>query len=139
MKASFQTDYAFRIFIVLQWKPKERIALGEIANTFGLSLNHLNKVAQKLVQMGLLHSFRGQGGGIELAPEALEFQLGDLMKELEGDSEIAPCEGYSNLQPCIIAPSCSLRGFFSEAKEAFYKSLNQQTIADLKAKPSSKV
>lgn len=107
------------------------MALADIAQAFELSLNHLNKVCQKLVKLGLVNSFRGQGGGIELAPEASKHRLGDLMKAMESNGEIAACNGSSSLTPCPISQSCSLRGFFSEAQSAFYENLNLRTVADL--------
>jgi Rrf2 family nitric oxide-sensitive transcriptional repressor len=131
MRANYHTDYALRLLIVLQLKPNERMTTREIAELFGISVNHLNKVSQKLVRMGLLTASRGRGGGVELAPGTSEQKVGDLMKQLDPDEEVAQCRGGGTLAPCKISPACRLRSIFAEAKEAFWKSLNQYTIADL--------
>lgn len=133
MKASFYSEYAFRILIYLQLSSDERVTVREIAESFGISFNHLNKVSQRLVKMELLRSVRGQGGGIELRKEAATKKLGDIMRELEGVGEIAKCEGGDNVTACKLAPACILRGLFAEAASAFYGSLNNYTVADLVA------
>ena len=131
MRANFYTEYAFRMLIVLQLRPGKRVTTREIAEVFGISANHLNKVSQELVRMGLLTSSRGRGGGVELATGAIEQKVGDIMRQLEPAEEVAQCQGAASLAPCRISPVCKLRSIFAEAKEAFWESLNQYTIADL--------
>ena len=131
MKANSYTEYAFRILIYLQLKPGEKVTIREIAGNFNISLNHLQKVSQKLAKMNLVVSTRGHGGGIELHPDALSAKLGDLMKSLEPVEEVAQCQGLGSQPACSISPICLLRGMFSEAQGAFYDNLNEHTVADL--------
>lgn len=131
MRTNFYTEYAFRILLYLQLKPGERVTIREIGESFGISVNHLNKVSQRLARMNLVTSTRGNGGGIELVPEALEMKLGELMRSFEPAAEVAQCEGVGSQSGCAISPICRLRGMFSSAQEAFYENLNQQTVGDL--------
>ncbi|MGJ8697626.1 MAG: RrF2 family transcriptional regulator [Verrucomicrobiaceae bacterium] len=131
MRANFYTEYAFRILLYLQLKPGERVTIREIGESFDISVNHLNKVSQRLAKMNLVTSTRGNGGGIELAPEALKIKLGDLMRSLEPTAEVAQCQGLGSQPGCVISPVCRLRGMFAEAQDAFYQNLNQRTVGDL--------
>jgi len=131
MRANIHTEYAFRILIYLQLHSEAKCPIGDIARAFGVSLNHLNKVSQQLVRMGLVESSRGQGGGVKICSEALDRRIGDIMRELEPSEEVSKCMGGKNLPACPVASLCSLRCMFSEAQEAFWSSLNQYTVRDL--------
>lgn len=131
MRANIHTEYAFRILIYLQLHRGTKCRISEIARTFGISFNHLNKVSQQLVRMGLVDSTRGHGGGVMIRPEALSQRVGDIMRELEPSEEVSKCMGAKNLPACPIASLCSLRCMFAEAQEAFWRSLNKYTIRDL--------
>jgi len=131
MRANIHTEYAFRILIYLQLHREVKCPIGDIARAFGVSFNHLNKVSQQLVRMGLVESSRGHGGGVMIRPEALERRIGDIMRELEPSEEVSKCMGAKNLPVCPVASLCSLRCMFAEAQEAFWASLNQYTVRDL--------
>jgi Rrf2 family nitric oxide-sensitive transcriptional repressor len=134
MKATFHTDYALRLLIYLLLHPEERVSTRTVAEAYEVSLNHLNKVSQHLVQLGLLDATRGRGGGVVLAEGAREWKLGDLVRQLEPDGELVQCAGGGSNEPCKIAPACHLRSIFAGATEAFYAKLNQYKVADLIAK-----
>lgn len=139
MKATFHTDYALRLLIYLLLHPEERVSTRSIAEVYEVSLNHLNKVSQHLVHLGLLDATRGRGGGVMLTEEARDWKLGDLVRQLEPDGELAQCTGGGSNEPCKIAPACHLRSIFAGATQAFYNNLNQYSIADLTGGNASKM
>ena len=133
MKVTLHTDYALRLLTFLLLSDQERVSTREIAETYDISLSHLNKVSQRLVQLGLLDATRGRGGGVKLTQHAHSSPLGDLVRSLEPNTELAACSGQGALEPCKLAPSCKLRAIFGEAAQAFYDHLNQFTLGDLVA------
>lgn len=133
MKATYHTDYAMRLLIYLLTHPGEVVSTKAVAEVYGVSENHLNKVSQRLVRMGLLKSTRGRGGGVTLSDVATEWGLGDLVRQLEPTGEMAQCSGNSTIAPCKIAPVCHLRSVFAGATMAFYAYLNQYKVGDLTA------
>ena len=139
MKATLHTDYAMRLLIYLMLHPEERVGTRVVAEAYDVSLNHLNKVSQHLVHLGVLEGTRGRGGGVMLKPESLEIKLGDLVRSLEPEGEIAQCAGAGSNEPCKIGPSCHLRGMFAGASMAFYQHLNQFKIKDLVAENASQM
>lgn len=133
MKATYHTDYALRLLIYLLIQPEKIVSTRTVAEVYGVSLNHMNKVSQHLVKLGLLKSTRGRGGGVMLSDVARAWRLGDLVRQLEPAGEIAQCSGNSTVEPCKIAPACHLRSIFAGATMAFYNYLNQYKVGDLTA------
>lgn len=131
MKVTFHTDYALRLLIYLLLHPKERVSTRAVAEVYKVSFNHFNKVSQHLVHLGLLDATRGRGGGVMLAEGAGKWKLGDLIRQLEPEGELAQCGGNGSSEPCGIAPVCHLRSIFAGAAMAFYSNLNQYKVSDL--------
>ena len=63
MKAAYHTDYALRLLIYLLTHPEGIVGTRVVAEVYGVSPNHMNKVSQHLVKLGLLNGTRGRGGG----------------------------------------------------------------------------
>ena len=65
------TDYSLRILLYLAHHPPqdgERLpAVLDISRAYGISTNHLSKVARLLVQNGFVKATRGRNGGLQLA------------------------------------------------------------------------
>lgn len=140
MTLNYQTEYAMRIVIYLMLYPERVIPTREIADKYGLSVNHLNKVSQKLVRLDVISSSRGAGGGVKLNESSADMKIGDLMRKIEPNNEVAACAGAKTLKPCVISPVCQLRGLFAGAQQAFWDYLNQYKVSDLvhKNKPELK-
>jgi len=84
MKLNANTDFLYRSMIYVALHPARLVTTREIAEAYGLSLNHIAKVTQELIKMGLLEGQRGRGGGVRLARPADEIKLGELMNSGEG-------------------------------------------------------
>jgi Rrf2 family nitric oxide-sensitive transcriptional repressor len=130
MRLTSFTDYSLRVLMYLAAEPDRRATIGEIAQAFDISENHLMKVVHALGKAGLLANVRGRGGGVELAraPEAIS--IGAVVRETEGDAIPAECFDRET-NTCGIVRACRLRGVLHEAVEAFHAVLDQYTLADL--------
>jgi len=131
MTLNFHTEYALRVVIYLSLYPEEVIPTRVIAEKYGISINHLNKVSQRLATLGIVESIRGKGGGIRLEESTKTMKLGDLTRSIEPQHEIAQCSGGGGLAPCIIGSCCGLRSILAEAQTAFWEHLNNYTVEDL--------
>lgn len=67
MRLTHHADLALRVLMYLALSGERRATIREISEAFGISRNHLMKVAHKLAGFGYLESTRGSGGGIRLA------------------------------------------------------------------------
>jgi len=131
MKLNLHTEYAFRVVVYLLAYPDRIVPTREIAEKFHISVNHLNKVSQSLAALDLIVSTRGKGGGITLKQEAKSLKVGDLLKTMEPQGELARCSGGGGLEPCLISSLCRLRGVLAQAQNGFWQYLNQYTVGDL--------
>lgn len=130
MRLAQHTDYALRMLIHAALRDPELVTVPEVADAFGLSFAHLQKVAQTLSAHGYLETVRGRAGGIRLARPAEEIRIGKVVSVTEPDFQLAPC-----IQPgerdCPIYEPCTLRNALKDASDAFLAELNQWTLSDL--------
>jgi Rrf2 family transcriptional regulator, nitric oxide-sensitive transcriptional repressor len=129
MRLSLQTDYALRTLMFLAAKEGHH-SITEIAGTYGISKNHLMKVAQRLVAEGFVESVRGRGGGLKLARPAHSLNIGSIVRALEDTGTFVECFDAAT-NSCVVTPVCGLRHSLAGALEAFARHLDQFTVADL--------
>jgi Rrf2 family nitric oxide-sensitive transcriptional repressor len=131
MRLLASTDYALRVLMLLgRQDTGQNLNVEKIASQLGgLSRNHLHKIVQELAELGILRAVRGAGGGVSLAKPLADIRLGWLVRKLEADQPIVECFREDG-GCCVIDPGCRLRGMISRAREAFYQSLDQNTLAD---------
>ena len=79
MHLTLHTDYALRMLMFLALEPGSPRTIEDIATRYGISRNHLMKVAQTLVQAGFVESLGGRGGGEDVERERGEGNGEDLL------------------------------------------------------------
>lgn len=77
--------------MVLIARAENGINAVKIAETTGLSKNHISKVLQRLVKNDLLKSVRGPAGGFTLKKLPKKISLLDVYESIEGSIEITDC------------------------------------------------
>ncbi|MGF1614386.1 MAG: Rrf2 family transcriptional regulator [Gammaproteobacteria bacterium] len=130
MRLTVYTDYALRVLIYVALKPTAVATINEIAQSYGISRNHLMKVVHRLGMLGYLETLRGKNGGIRLARAPSEINLGEVVRDTEEDMALVEC-----FQPlsgnCRIQPECVLRNAIQQALSAFMQVLDGYTLAHL--------
>lgn len=134
MQLTIFTDYGLRSLMYLAACPDRLCSVREIADHYGVSYNHLVKVAHRLSQLGYIQSVKGKGGGIKLAGDAMTLRLGDLVKTLEPNMHIVECFDRDT-NTCRITGTCRLKHYLFDAAGAFIESLNGHTLADTVKNP----
>jgi Rrf2 family nitric oxide-sensitive transcriptional repressor len=130
MRLTVYTDFSLRVLMFLGLKSDGLATIAEIAEAYGISKNHLMKVAHQLGLAGYLETVRGKGGGLRLARRPQDIVLGEVVRRTEPDMALVPCLAPDDTS-CTIFPSCVLRGALSEARDAFLSVLDRHTLADL--------
>ncbi|MEG9298334.1 Rrf2 family transcriptional regulator [Mangrovibacillus sp. Mu-81] len=134
MKLTLYTDYSLRVLIYLAAKPKDELStIKEIADAYQISKNHLMKVTYELGKMGTIETIRGRYGGIKLAKEPADINIGKLVRKTEEDFELVECFGQHN--SCVITPVCGLKHALAKALNAYLSVLEGYTLADLVSNP----
>lgn len=123
------TDYSLRALIFIALK-KEKCNIKEITAAYSISNNHMTKIIHNLSKLGMIKTVRGKNGGISLAADPTEVNLGALIQKLETNFDLVPCFNKEKAN-CCIAPICKLKNVLFEAKNAFLNVLNQYTLVDI--------
>ena len=131
MRLGLHTDYGLRILMYLA-SADCRATIAGIASFFGISKDHLAKVARTLTREGFVRSVRGSGGGLELAMSPSEISIGQVILRLEGSMELLECVGSVN-NVCVLQPNCRLRSVLAEAERLQTEYLCSISLSDLVA------
>jgi len=132
MRLTSHTDFALRLLMSLAVVEERLVTIEELAKRHRLSRNHLMKVAQTLVSLGYVTGVRGRAGGLKLARPAPSIRLGAVVRALEDDTALVECLG-DGPSTCALNGACLLTRAMGRAREAFFASLNEVTLADLVA------
>ena len=127
---TLHTDYALRMLIYVATRRDVACTVNDVAEAYGLSRNHLLKVAQTLRDLGLVETTRGRAGGIRLARAPREIGIGALVRATEEEFSLAECMQAGG-RACAISPACRLKGMLHEALGAFLSVLDKYTLADI--------
>ncbi len=130
MRLTVYTDYALRLLMYLALKDDAVATISEVASSYGISRNHLMKVAYDLGAAGYIETIRGRGGGLRLAKPAAAVRLGDIVRCTEPDMALVTCFEPIDA-PCAIKKCCVLRGALEHARSAFNDVLDDYSLADL--------
>jgi len=129
MQLTSHTDYALRLLIYLAVHGGNgQATVQDAATRYGISANHLAKVAQRLVQLGYISGHRGRGGGLKLACAESDIRIGDVVRQTE-NLELVEC--FRANSACPIEPACGLKSILNRAQQAFLEVLDGYTLEDL--------
>lgn len=129
MRLSLHTDYGLRLLMYLASRDGHH-SIASIAQGYGISKNHLMKVAQRLVNAGFIESVRGRSGGLRLAKPASALNVGSIVRVMEDLGSFVECFD-ANTNTCVVTPVCGLRHALAGGAEAFLLHLDQFTVADI--------
>ncbi len=130
MQLTYYTDYSLRVLMYLAVNRDRMGNISEIADRYGISRNHLVKVVHNLARGGYIKSYRGKGGGIELARDPAEINIGEVVRYTEGPPKPVECFDVERNR-CVISNVCGLAQVIAEACNSFFATLDRYTLADL--------
>ncbi|MEO9970170.1 MAG: Rrf2 family transcriptional regulator [Hyphomonadaceae bacterium] len=130
MQITTFSDYCLRILIFLAVDDAAKTSSKEIAQRYGISIEHAAKASKWLTRAGYVESVRGKGGGISLVRAPDTIKLGQLIRLTEGRKGLVQCQRDHNNE-CIIHGACALPSILNTALSAFYETLDGFTLADV--------
>lgn len=134
MRLTAFTDVSLRLVMRLAVADDgERLTTRAAAGMLAVPYTHMAKAVARLSEMGLVEARRGRGGGLLLTEAGRASSVGAIVRELEGDGDLAGCEDDP---PCPLREACRLRSALVQAREAFYASLDQVSVESLVASPA---
>ncbi|MBI3772600.1 MAG: Rrf2 family transcriptional regulator [Gammaproteobacteria bacterium] len=130
MQLTLYTDYSLRVLIYLGIRPGMQATITEIAQHYKISRNHLVKVVHNLGSLEYIRTVRGRGGGLVLAREAKEINIGAVVRKTEPNFDLVECFDLDH-NTCPIAPACKLIRPLKLARDAFLHELDKYTLGDV--------
>lgn len=125
MHITLETDYAIRIVDRLM-KAGGRLDAKTISERTDVPQRFALKILHKLVSGGLVRSYKGAGGGYEIACAAEEISLYDIVELMEGTYRFSRCvgDGYN----CSCELPCAYKKVFSNISDEVCEMLRKQTF-----------
>ncbi len=106
------------------------IPLKKIAEEEQLSEAYLEQLFASLKKAELINSVRGAQGGYELAREPKEIKIGQILRALEGDLELACC-GPEVDDECIKGMDCAMKNTLGKIQLRFDEIIDSISLADM--------
>lgn len=136
MRLTTMTDYALRLLMHVAQHRERLCTIAEVARAYGISEAHLMKVTHRLAQGGWLETLRGKGGGMRLAREPAQINLGAVVRGVEPDFMLVECLGdgarhVAGEGGCVLNGRCHLTGVLDGALRQFLAHLDAHTLADV--------
>lgn len=123
------SDYSLRLLLYLALHRDRPVSIAEVGRAYRVSPHILVKVAQLLINEGLVASVRGRSGGLRLSKAPADINVGALIRMTETSWDLVECfDAASNT--CPIEPACALKGALKRAQRAFLGALDAHTLAD---------
>ena len=134
MRLADYTDYTLRVLMFCAANPERLITIAEMADTYGVSKNHLMKIVNDLARQGILETTRGRGGGVRLLKPPAEIVVGEVVRAAETDFRLVECfEQETNT--CTLTASCRMKRLLDSALAAYFRELDGATLADIVGPP----
>ncbi len=124
-----QADYTMRLLIHLAIQPDGTATIKDVAEHYGISRNHLMKVANRAVRAGYVEAVRGRIGGLKLAKPAAQIGIGEVLRATEDWTLVECFDPASNA--CPITSGCGLRPVLKQALDAYFGVLDRYSLADV--------
>ncbi len=135
MKLTTKGRYGLRAIVDLAVNTDdEAVALSQIAERQGISMNYLEQLIAKLKKSGIVNGIRGAQGGYILAMPAEEISVGDILRALEGDLSPVDCyELNSTDTPCGSSDICVTKYVWKRISDSINDAVDGIMLSDLVA------
>src|SRR5262249_9207196 len=106
MRLTLHTDYALRVLIYVGLKKQVLSTIPELVGPLDIPKGHVMQVVHRLAQLGYLRTTRGKKGGMRLAREAAEINVGAVVRDMERELGVVGClqgsGGYCRIEGCCV-------------------------------------
>jgi len=125
-----KTDYAVRVVLCLSSRPfGTRLPTQKIGDEMLIPRAFLQQITAKLSKAGLIKTFPGPNGGLELARHAETINLRHVWEAAEGPMLISEC--LENPGECPLDQACPVRSRWGRLQAVILEELESTTLAQL--------
>jgi Rrf2 family protein len=134
LRLSKKADYALIAMKHLALRgPEGAASAREIAEEYGIPLELMAKVLQRLVRRGLLTSHQGTRGGYHLSRLPERISVADVIQAIDGPVTVTACSVEDEL--CDQYAKCNVRDPLWRVRERILSALGECSVAELANDP----
>ncbi|MCB0713753.1 MAG: Rrf2 family transcriptional regulator [Ignavibacteriae bacterium] len=124
-------EYAIRalVYIVASKGDRDYLPVRHIADQLDISSHFLAKIVQLLAAEGILNSYRGPNGGVNLARSPENITLMEVVSAVDGEGLFHDC--FIGLPECGEQNPCPLHKWWKQVRKEISGTLSKATLADL--------
>ena len=126
---SREADYAVRVIVQMASSVDDRFQSKTLAKDGNIPESFLFKILQTLIRHGVVRSYRGVGGGYQLAIDPAGLSLYRLLEMVEGPLTLNLCVVSGT--GCEFTEQCGVHEVWSSAQNELRKTLESVTIEAL--------
>lgn len=129
------TDYAVRALCFIAGSKKKIVPVSALVNKLNIPRPFLRQILQELNKKGILKSYKGSGGGFQLALSPQEIFLTDLINVFQGSLKLNECIFKKKI--CPNRDECTLKARINTIEKEVISQLRAITVASLLNKRSN--
>lgn len=127
-----QTDYAVRVVLALAKHPRgTRLASGIIQREMLIPKAFMSRIVAQLAANGLVQTFAGRDGGLELSRPATEITLKDVVDAFEGPILLSECLQSKGEDDCPFRNDCPVSNKWGRVQMAMLREMAAITFESL--------
>jgi Rrf2 family iron-responsive transcriptional regulator len=128
-----QTDYAVRVVLALAKQPLgTRLASGAIQREMLIPKAFMSRIVAQLAANGLVQTFAGRDGGLELPRPASEITLKDVVVAFEGPILLSEClQSKGEEDDCPFRVGCPVSNKWGRVQMAMLREMATITFESL--------
>jgi Rrf2 family transcriptional regulator, iron-sulfur cluster assembly transcription factor len=126
---SREADYAVRVMVHMASDVEERFQSKTLAKDENIPESFLFKILQTLIRHGVVRSYRGVGGGYQLAIDPARLSLYRLLEMVEGPLELNLCVVSGT--GCEFTEQCGVHDVWEAAQAQLRKTLEEVSLEEL--------
>ena len=127
MKISTKSRYGLKAMIDIGINNK--LSVKAISDRYDISEGYLEQIIALLKHANLLVSTKGAYGGYQLAKDAKDISLGDILRALDDDIRITPCTEQTH--DCAHITNCSFKNIWMKVNKGINDIVNKLSLEEL--------
>ena len=129
LKFSEAAIIALHSMFMLAMNMDRLLSTKELSETISASENHLSKVMQRLIKVGLVTSIRGPKGGFKLGKKPEQITFLDIYEAIDGKLELDDC--LLTAKMCSPNAECILGSLITDINKQVKDSLASKSLLDI--------
>ena len=130
MRVPTRVRYALRAVVEIAERDSSvPVPIRDFAKAQGISTKYAKQLMNHLGKAGIVHGYRGVGGGYALARAPYDITVLDIYTALGEDVNLAPCVDVDGI--CERKGSCAAEDFWAGMSRVLVRELRSATIGSL--------